>query len=98
MPIKNCSLPASLARNDKNLTDNHAEIAKKVKLGIVIVGSRVEMPRKIRLTERTSTIKLTSWPRDNVIALLAPSIATPEMYCGDLFNCHLGEVLETLTI
>jgi hypothetical protein len=60
MPSKNCSLPASPIREDRNLTDNQPEIEKKAKLGIVIVGSRLDIPIKRRLTERISTIKFTN--------------------------------------
>ena len=51
---------------------------------------------KIRSKERLSTIRLTNCPKVTVIALFAPSIATPEMYCGDFCNCHLGELFEIL--
>jgi hypothetical protein len=80
------------------LSESHPVTRKKAKLGRVMVKSKVEIPMKIRINERLSTIRLTNCPKVRVIALFAPSIATPEIYCGDFCNCHLGEFFEILRI
>jgi hypothetical protein len=64
----------------KKFKVTNAEIRKNSNPGSVIEGSNVEIPTNRITIEKLSTAKFTIWLNPTVIALFAPSIATPEMY------------------